>query len=88
MTAPDNTPATPGSGSGVPRAVVRGTPAAPTDPAESIESVPAPPMVTSVPVNGLVTAPVPRLRVSVLLLSNVRPPLKISGLAAPRKVRE
>ena len=78
-------------------AVVNGAVEVPTEPALVINRVPvAPPIVTSVPANGLVTAPVPRARVSVWLLANVRPPvtagrtgaLKISELEAPRKVRE
>ena len=67
--------------------VVNGAVNVPTEPALVIDRTPVPPIVISVPIKGLVTAPVPTFRVNVLLFASVIPPLKTTGLEAPRKVK-
>ena len=67
--------------------VVSGALKVPTDPALTIDRTPVPPIVISVPTKGLLTAPVPTLTVKVLPFARVIPPLKTTGLEAPRKVK-
>jgi hypothetical protein len=67
--------------------VVSGALKVPTEPALVINRIPVPPIVISVPTKGLVTAPVPTLRVKVWPFASFIPWLKSTGLEAPRKVK-
>jgi hypothetical protein len=70
--------------------VVSGAVKVPTEPALTIDRAPVPPMgpmVISVPSKELFTDPVPTFRVKVLPVVSFIPPLKVTGLEAPRKVK-